>query len=83
MLAFRVQDENGEPIDISGVIEDDTPAFNNIEEVERSVDAEAEADDEDYGDEEYEGDDDFDAYDEDELAGDDDYGYDGEDEEEF
>ena len=48
-LDVRVLDENGEDIDISGLYDDDTPQFNSIEEVERSVDSKAEdvADDED------------------------------------
>ena len=41
-LDVRVLDEEGEDIDISGLCEDDTPAFANIEEVERAVDAERE-----------------------------------------
>ena len=70
-LDIRVLDENGEVVDISGVIDDDAPTFNNIEEVERSVDAEAEKadsdEDEDF-DEEYAEDDD--------VIYDDDYDYD-------
>ena len=53
-LDIRVLDENGETVDISGVVDDETPSYNNIEEVERSVDAEAEnadsAEDEDFDD---------------------------------
>ena len=70
-LDIRVLDENGEVVDISGVIDDDAPTFNNIEEVERSVDAESEKadsdEDEDF-DEEYAEDDD--------VIYDDDYDYD-------
>ena len=71
-LDIRVLDENGENVDISGVIDDDAPTFNNIEDVERSVDAEAEKqasdEDEDF-DEEFD-----DEYDE--LYDDEDYEYD-------
>ena len=53
-LDIRVLDENGETVDISGVIDDDAPVFNNIEDVERSVDAEnektADGEDEDFDD---------------------------------
>ena len=49
-----ILDENGETVDISGVIDDDAPVFNNIEDVERSVDAEnektADGEDEDFDD---------------------------------
>jgi DNA-directed RNA polymerase subunit beta len=67
-LDIRVLDENGESVDISGVVDDDAPNFNNIEEVERSVDAEAEgqvSDDEDDFDEEF--DDDGELYDDEEF----------------
>ena len=70
-LDIRVLDENGENVDISGVVDDDAPTFNNIEEVERSVDAEAEkkdGEDEDF-------DEDFDDEDG-ELYDDEDYEYD-------
>ena len=71
-LDIRVLDENGENVDISGVIDDDAPTFNNIEDVERSVDAEAEMqasdEDEDF-DEEFDDEDD-------ELYDDEDYEYD-------
>ena len=71
-LDIRVLDENGENVDISGVIDDDAPTFNNIEDVERSVDAEAEKqasdEDEDF-DEEFDDEDD-------ELYDDEDYEYD-------
>ena len=46
-LDIRVLDEDGETVDLSGIIEDDTPAFANIDEVERAVDAEKEASSED------------------------------------
>ena len=46
-LDVRVLDEDGEDIDISGLCEDDTPAFANIEEVERAVDAERETEESD------------------------------------
>ncbi len=68
-LDVRVLDEAGESVDISGIYDDDTPTFNNIEEVERAADAEAETS-EDADDEAYEDDD---SYGFDEL-------YDGEDE---
>ena len=38
-LDIRVLDENGEVVDLAGIGEDDTPAFNTIEEVEHSVDS--------------------------------------------
>ena len=60
-LDVRVLDEAGEEIDISGLYEDDTPAFATVEEVERAADAEEEvADDE----EEYDFDEDFEESDE-------------------
>ena len=68
-LDIRVLDENGENVDISGVIDDDAPTFNNIEEVERSVDAENEKRD---SDEDEDFDEDFDVED-DELYDDEDY----------
>ena len=76
-LDIRVLDENGESVDISGVVDDDTPTFNNIEEVERSVDAENEKGDSDMDeelDEEFD-DSDFDEEfdDDDEFFGDEDY----------
>jgi DNA-directed RNA polymerase subunit beta len=61
-LDIRVLDENGETVDLSGVMDDDAPAFNNIEEVERSVDAQSEqpdSEEDDDFDEDYEGDDEF------------------------
>jgi DNA-directed RNA polymerase subunit beta len=71
-LDIRVLDENGETVDLSGLGEDDAPVFNNIEEVERSVDAGDKADDdEDFADEDFDGEDDFDgefAEDEDDYA---------------
>jgi len=85
-LDIRVLDENGETVDLAGVNDDDAPAYNNIEEVERSVDAEKDGkpeDDEYDGDEEF--DDEFDESDdefeseEDEYAFDDD-SYDGDEE---
>ena len=65
-LDIRVLDENGETVDISGVVDDDTPAYNNIEEVERSVDAQnegSESEDEDFDDEYIEDDEFFDGED--------------------
>ena len=63
-LDIRVLDEAGETVDLSGIIEDDAPVFANIEDVERSVDAEA---NDDEGDEPIDEDDfdDFDTEDED------------------
>ena len=61
-LDIRVLDENGEEIDISGLYEDNTPQYNSVEDVERSVDAENEADEEDADDGDYSYDDDY-AYD--------------------
>ena len=70
-LNIRVLDENGEDIDLSGLGEDDTPTFNNIDEVERSVDAQREGaaedeefDDEDFEDEEFDDEDEEYAFDE-------------------
>ena len=61
-LDIRVLDENGETVDLSGLGEDDAPVFNNIEEVERSVDAGDKADDdEEFADDEFEGEDEFDG----------------------
>ena len=88
-LDIRVLDENGETVDLAGVADDDAPTYNNIEEVERSVDAEAEKsaegdsdEDDDEGDGEYgeydESDDEFET-EEDEYAFDDD-SYDGDEE---
>ena len=52
-LDVKVLDEEGNEVDISGLgADDNAPVYTNIEEVERSVDAEAEkADDEDLDDE--------------------------------
>ena len=53
-LDIRVLDEDGETVDLSGIIEDDAPTFANIDEVERAVDAEkndSADDDEPYDDE--------------------------------
>ena len=65
-LDVRVLDEAGDEIDISGLYDDDTPAFATVEEVERAADAEAEAEDED----------DFEEYDEEFEEVDEDYSYD-------
>ncbi len=80
-LDIRVLDENGEVVDLAGIGEDDAPAFNTIEEVERSVDSEADKkdgdDDDTYADEDDEPlddelfDDEFDP--EEEYAFEDDY----------
>ena len=70
-LDIRVLDENGETVDISGVVDDDTPTYNNIEEVERSVDAENEKrdsdEDEDFDDEVYD-DEDGELYDDEDYS---------------
>ena len=63
-LDVRVLDEAGEDIDISGLYDDDTPQYNSIEEVERSVDEKGE-DEADDADDDYTYDDE--AYDFDEL----------------
>ena len=86
-LDIRVLDENGETVDLAGVADDDAPVYNNIEEVERSVDAEKEKSEED---DSYEGEDDgeYDEYDEsdeydseeEEYAFDGDDSYDGDEE---
>ena len=70
-LDIRVLDENGKAIDLSSIVEDDTPVYNNIEEVERAADAEAELDE--MEEEEF---DEFDVLD-DEL--DDEFSYDADD----
>ena len=86
-LDVRVLGEEGEEIDISGLYDDDTPAFATIEEVERSADAAADtAEDEAYDEEaseEYDGefDGEFDTeYDEDEYTYEADGDYDGDEE---
>ena len=72
-LDIRVLDENGEAVDISGVVDDDAPVFTNIEEVERSVDeqnekteGDDESFDEDFEDDEFFSDEEesYDEYDE-------------------
>ena len=65
-LDVRVLDEAGDEIDISGLYDDDTPAFATVEEVERAADAEAEAEDEE----------DFEEYDEEFEEVDEDFSYD-------
>ena len=70
-LDVRVLDEEGEDIDISGLYEDDTPQFATIEEVEKSVDAEADgevADDEDDGDYSFDDEDSDDFFADDEIS---------------
>ena len=78
-LDVRVLDENGENIDLSGLGEDDTPVYNNIEDVERAADAEDELSDyDDVEDDEF---DDLDEeFDEDEFGFDDDKDFDGDEE---
>ncbi len=71
-LDIRVLDENGETVDLSGVMDDDAPTFNNIEEVERSVDAQnekTESEEDEEFDEDYEGEDE-------EFSDDEDYAFD-------
>ena len=80
-LDVRVLNEAGDDIDISGIYEDDTPTFANIEEVERAADAEANSDEEDMADDgefdfddfadDEEADGEFDDYDGDDFGGDD------------
>jgi DNA-directed RNA polymerase subunit beta len=69
-LEIRVLDEAGETIDLAGMIEDDAPVFNTIDDVERSVDAES---DDAEGDEEF--DEDFDDEEGDDLFADEDDEY--------
>ena len=76
-LDVRVLDEAGEDVDISGIYEDDTPTFNNIEDVERAADAAAESD-EDAELEDGEFDDFDDSFDDDEIV-DEDYAFDSDD----
>ena len=60
-LDIRVLDDKGEVVDLSGAADDDSPSYNNIEDVERSVDADREKSDdvdEDF-DDEFIDDDDF------------------------
>ena len=71
-LDVRVLDEAGEDIDISGLYDDDTPAFATIEEVDRSVDSKDEPQDDEEDEVELD-DEDFDA---DELFDDEEYVYD-------
>ena len=61
-LDIRVLDEEGEEIDLSGIGEDDTPAFNSIEAVERAVDEENAAHGDDLADDELEDDDSTDGF---------------------
>ena len=76
-LDIRVLDEAGETIDLAGMIEDDAPVFNNIEEVERSVDAEREKTAAEDSEDDEEFDEEFD--DEDDVFDDEDYIFDEED----
>jgi len=67
-LDIKVLDENGNEIELSDVYEDDTPVYANLEDVNKSADAAAAAEDdeptddepfdENYEGEEYEGEDD-------------------------
>ena len=75
-LDVRVLNEAGDDIDISGIYEDDTPTFANIEEVERAADAEANSDEEDMADD---GEFDFDDFADDEDADGEFDDYDGDD----
>ena len=53
-LDVRVLNEAGEDVDLSGIYEDDTPTFNNIEDVEKAADSQlapADEDDAEYDDE--------------------------------
>ena len=80
-LDIRVLDEAGEVVDLSTLTEDDSPAYANIEDVNRAVDNENKGDAD--GDEDLEdGDDDFDGvYDDDEFdSEEDEYAFDEEDE---
>ncbi len=57
-LDIRVLDENGQPIELSGISEDDTPQFTTIEDVDKAVDstqedAEEVEEDLDFDEEEY------------------------------
>ena len=82
-LDIRVLDENGETVDLSGLGEDDAPAFNNIEEVERAVDAGEGADsDEDFDEEDFDGEFDDEFGDDEEYAFDDDAAFDEDEDEE-
>ena len=78
-LDVRVLDKNGEEIDLSGLCEDDTPAYASIEEVDRSAlnntneETEEEFEEESeelYEDEEYFDEEELDASDDDYLDGD-------------
>jgi len=62
-LDIKVLDENGKEIELSEVYEDDTPAYANLDEVNRSADAAAEDDITEDGDEVY--DEDYEESDED------------------
>ena len=58
-LDIRVLDENGAPIELSGISEDDTPQFTSIDEVDKAVDSaqedaeEVDDEDLDFDEEEY------------------------------
>ena len=52
-LDIRVLDENGEPIELSGIVEDDTPVFTSIDEVDKAVDAARDGDEEPVDDESF------------------------------
>ena len=75
-LDVRVLNEAGDDIDISGIYEDDTPTFANIEEVERAADAEAHTDEDEMADD---GEFDFDDFADDEDAVEELDDYDGDD----
>ena len=68
--------ENGDDIDISGIYEDDTPTFANIEEVERAADAENQSNEDEISDD---GEFDFDDFADDEDVLEEFDNYDGDD----
>ena len=86
-LDVRVLDKNGEEIELSDLIDDDTPTMNSLEEVEKAIDAgydredaaEADAEDEDVEGEEDDFDfgDDGESYEEEDYADEADSDFDG------
>jgi DNA-directed RNA polymerase subunit beta len=82
-LDIRVLDENGETVDISGVVDDDPPTYNNIEDVERSVDAQNEnneSEDEDFDDDYIEDEEFFDDEEDDFYGSEDESDFEGDEE---
>ena len=83
-LDVKVLDEEGNDVDISGLgMDDNTPAYANIDEVDRSVDNEAnKSADEDVDDEEI-SDEDYDSDLDDDFGFDEEYEFDDADEDDY